>query len=155
MVQMSNNGKKVRISVIIPVYNAEPYLCDCFEALQAQIFTDFELILVNDGSQDHSLAVCKAFQTQQPEMVKVLDGPKSGISAARNRGLETASGEWIAFCDADDLPEADWLKTLYDNAVRDNADLSCCAFQDIGAHIACPAFCHALCIGHDTLQPEL
>ena len=133
MVQMSDKETKVSISVIIPVFNAEHYLCDCFEALQAQTFTDFELILINDGSQDHSLDVCKAFQAQQPGMVKVLDGQNSGISSARNRGLDAASGEWIAFCDADDVPESNWLKTLYDNAVQDKADLSCCAFQDIGA----------------------
>lgn len=133
MVQMSDEKTKIRISVIIPFFNAEHYLSECFEAIQAQTFTDFELILVNDGSQDHSLDVCKAFQAQQPDMVKVLDGQKSGISAARNRGLDAASGEWIAFCDADDLPDANWLKILYDNAVQDKADLSCCAFQDIGA----------------------
>jgi len=63
MVQMSDKETKVSISVIIPVFNAEHYLCDCFEALQAQTFTDFELILINDGSQDHSLDLIYMYLT--------------------------------------------------------------------------------------------
>ena len=61
----------------------------------------------------------------------MLDGPHQGVAVARNKALQAATGDWIAFCDADDIPEPDWLEVLYANAVRDRADLSCCAFWDI------------------------
>ena len=127
-----NNPPDIRISVIVPVYNAEARLRSTLEALAAQTFTDFELILVNDGSKDRSPEICREYQSLHPDRkIIVLDGPNQGVSRARNRGLDTAHGEWIAFCDADDQPEPCWLERMYANAIRDRADLSCCAFRDI------------------------
>ena len=127
-----NSAPDIRISVIVPVYNAEPRLGSTLDALSAQSFADFELILVNDGSKDRSPEICREYQALHPDRkITVLDGPNQGVSLARNRGLDAAQGEWIAFCDADDQPEPCWLEHLYANAVRDRADLSCCAFRDI------------------------
>lgn len=127
-----NGIPEIRISVIVPVYNAEARLRSTLDALTAQTFRDFELILVNDGSKDRSPEICREYEEQHPNRkIIVLDGPNQGVSRARNRGLDAAQGQWIAFCDADDQPEPCWLEHLHANAVRDRADLSCCAFRDI------------------------
>lgn len=127
-----NEDPVIRISVVVPVYNAEARLRSTLDALTAQSFDGFELILVNDGSKDRSPEICREYQAQHPDRkITVLDGPNQGVSRARNRGLDAAQGQWIAFCDADDQPEPCWLEHLYAQAVRDRADLSCCAFRDI------------------------
>ena len=125
------NASDIRISVIVPVFNAEDRLGLTLDALLAQTFDDFEMILVNDGSNDRSPAICREYQSRRPDRIVVLDGPNRGVSLARNRGLEAARGEWIAFCDSDDQPEPLWLERLYANALSAHADLSCCAFRDI------------------------
>ena len=121
----------LQISVIVPVFNAEKQLRACLDALLAQTFCSYELILINNGSRDRSPEICREYQTRHPGRITVLDEPNQGVSYARNRGLDAASGRWIAFCDADDQPEPGWLEQLHANAVRENADLSCCAFRDI------------------------
>ena len=121
----------ISISVIIPVFNAEKRLRLTLDAVLAQTFDSFELILVNDGSRDRSLEICREYQTRRPDRITVLDGPNQGVSLARNRGLDAARGEWIAFCDADDQPEPGWLETLHEQALRSRADLSCGAFLDV------------------------
>ena len=118
------------ISVIVPVYNAEKRLRLTLDALLAQTFDSFDLILINDGSQDRSLEICREYQTRT-DRITVLDGPNQGVSLARNRGLEAARGDWIAFCDADDQPKPGWLDHLFSQALQNHADLSCCAFRDI------------------------
>lgn len=90
-----------KLSVIVPVYNVESYLADCIKSILNQSFKDFELILVNDGSTDNSLQICKQYQ-ELDKRIKVFDKPNGGVSTARNRGLKEATGEWIYFVDADD-----------------------------------------------------
>lgn len=120
------------VSVIVPIYNAELRLRACLDSLLAQTFRDWELILVNDGSTDASLAICSEFQAAEPERIRIFTGPNGGVSVARNRGLDAARGTWVVFCDADDVAAQDWLAVLHGNAVRDKADLSFCAFRDVG-----------------------
>jgi len=110
------------ISIIIPVYNAEKYLVECVDSVLKQSFSDFELILVNDGSADGSLEICRNYAAADGR-VKVIDGKNEGVSAARNKGLSIARGEWIAFVDADDylLPNA--FCTLYERAKTTEADI--------------------------------
>ena len=129
---MNRSERKFPISVIVPVFNAEKRLRACLDALTAQTFGDWELILIDDGSQDRSAEICREYRATFPERVVLLEGPNRGVSRARNRGLDAARGDWIAFCDADDAPEPRWLELLYANAARDHADLSCCAFREIG-----------------------
>ena len=126
-----NNTSDIRISIIIPVFNAEKRLRLTLDAILAQTFDSFELILVNDGSQDASPGICREYQARNPGRITVLDGPNQGVSLARNRGLDAARGEWIAFCDADDQPEPGWLEKLLSQALKSHADLSCCAFLDV------------------------
>lgn len=113
------------ISIIVPVYNAEKYLRETIYSILNQDFHDFELILINDGSKDKSLEICNEFEQKYPQ-IRVFDQKNSGVSAARNKGLREAKGEYIAFADADDLLEEDMLSTLYNCAKEYNADVVSC-----------------------------
>ncbi len=99
------------ISVIMPVYNAESTLRRAVDSILRQTFTDFELILVNDGSKDSSLSICKEY-AQANKNIKVIDKPNGGASSARNAALDVVLGEWITFCDSDDFVDPDWLENF-------------------------------------------
>lgn len=88
-------------SFIIPVYNVEDYLAECIESVLNQSFQDYEIILVNDGSTDNSLNVCKYYQ-EKDARIKVLTKPNAGLSHTRNKGLDNAQGKYIFFLDGDD-----------------------------------------------------
>lgn len=95
-----------KISVVVPVYNAENGLRDCVRSLQAQEYSNIEIILVNDGSKDGSLKICNEL-AEKDNRIKVFDGVNQGVSCARNRGIQAATGEYIAFVDADDMVRND------------------------------------------------
>lgn len=114
------------ISVIVPVYNAEKYLRDCIESILAQTYTDFELLLINDGSTDKTGEICDDY-SHKPS-IRVLHKENGGVSSARNLGLDEAKGEWICFVDADDTIPADALET-YVNAIFDDTDLVMSKYQ--------------------------
>ena len=99
------------LSVIVPVYNAERFLERCITSLTNQTYKNLEILLVNDGSKDDSLSICRRF-AQQDDRIKVLDKPNGGASSARNLGLKHATGDYIGFCDADDFQDADTFETL-------------------------------------------
>lgn len=90
-----------KLSVIIPVYNAEVYLKECIDSVLNQSFKDFELLLINDGSTDNSGTLCDQYATVD-KRVKVFHKENGGVSAARNLGIENAKGEWLTFIDSDD-----------------------------------------------------
>lgn len=92
----------MKYSFIIPVYNCKAYLPACIESIRAAGMTDFEILMVDDGSTDGSGAVCDALAEQHPQ-VRVIHQPNGGVSAARNRGIREAKGEYILFVDADDI----------------------------------------------------
>ena len=96
------------ISVIVPVFNSEKYLNACIDSILSQTFTDFELILVNDGSKDNSGAICNEYSAKDGR-VKVIHKENGGVSSARNVGIEKASGRYITFVDSDDIIESDFL----------------------------------------------
>lgn len=100
------------ISVIIPVYNSELYLSQCIQSVLDQTFTDFELILVNDGSTDSSPSICDLY-AQLDKRIKVIHIPNSGVSNARNVGIDNALGEWIVFIDSDDFVENNYLELFH------------------------------------------
>lgn len=101
------------ISVIVPVYNAEQYLAKCIESILAQTYSNFELLLVDDGSKDGSLDCCNNY-AKQDNRIKAFTHANSGVSATRNRGIELAQGEYITFVDSDDWIRPDYLQVLYD-----------------------------------------
>lgn len=101
------------LSIIVPVYNAEKFLYRCIESILAQTYTDFELLLVNDGSIDCSLEVCEQY-IKQDKRVKIFTQENCGVSAARNTGIEHATGEFVTFVDADD-----WIEPqMYDKMMN-------------------------------------
>ena len=110
------------ISVIVPVYKVERYLNECIDSILAQTFTDFELILVDDGSPDNCPALCDAAAAKDSR-IRVIHQKNRGLSGARNAGLDAAEGEWIAFVDSDDmlLPQA--LEKAHSTAEKTGADV--------------------------------
>ncbi len=110
------------ISVIVPVYNTEKYLDRCIQSILAQTYTDFELLLINDGSTDSSGAICNKY-AEQDSRVRVFHKENGGVSSARNMGLDNAKGEWITFCDSDDWVYESWLQNFAENC--NDVDLVC------------------------------
>ena len=99
------------ISIVIPIYNAEKHLRECIESVLEQDYTEFELILVNDGSKDSSLEICKEYE-QKDNRIRVLSKENGGVSSARNLGIDNATGDYITFVDSDDLLSKGALSTM-------------------------------------------
>ena len=110
-----------KISIIIPIYNTEAYLPRCIDSILSQSFTDYELILINDGSIDNSGSICDKY-AQQDNRIKVFHQKNGGLSSARNTGLDHAQGEWIYFVDSDDELKPDGLQTLV-NCISEDVDM--------------------------------
>lgn len=100
-----------KISVIVPVYNTEQYLHRCIDSILAQTFTDFELLLIDDGSKDSSGKICDEYAAKDSR-VRVFHKENGGVSSARNLGLDNVQGEWITFVDSDDWLESKGLELL-------------------------------------------
>lgn len=110
-----------QISIIIPVYNAEPYLCQCIDSVIAQTFKDWEMMLVNDGSLDGSLSICQGYAAKD-DRIKIIDKSNGGPSSARNRGLDEVQGEYVYFLDADDWIEKNFLEAFFSR--NDNGNIN-------------------------------
>ena len=116
------------ISVIVPVYRVEPYLHQCVDSILAQPFTDFELILVDDGSPDNCGKICDTYAEQDPR-VRVIHQENGGLSAARNAGIDAANGAYLTFIDSDDMISETYLKKLYQAIGEGNPDIVICDMQ--------------------------
>ena len=121
-----------KISIISTVYNTGPYLRPAVESILAQTFTDFELLLVDDGSHDGSAAVCDAL-AQEDARIRVFHQPNGGPAHARNTGLDNARGDYIGMVDSDDLIEPTMFATLYSAVQVDGVRLAACAGDCIDA----------------------
>ena len=119
---------KPLVSVIIPVYNAEKFLDGTLASVRNQTLSDIEIICVNDGSTDGSATVLSDFAAADGRF-KIIEQANRGGSAARNRGLDSAVGEYIAFLDNDDVYHPQYLEILYNNLCKVSADVSCCAYR--------------------------
>lgn len=113
------------ISVIVPVYNVGKYLVRCVDSILAQTFTDLEIILVDDGSTDNSGVLCDAY-TARDKRIRVVHKTNGGAGSARNMGLQMARGEYIGFIDGDDYIDIDMYEYLYNNIVKEKADVAMC-----------------------------
>lgn len=122
-----------KISIIVPVYNAEKYLHRCIDSILAQTYTDFELLLINDGSKDNSGFICDEYKDKDTR-IRVFHKENGGVSSARNLGLDNAKGEWISWVDSDDYIDSTMLDKLYKSAVIDNADITYCNFYMVWKH---------------------
>ena len=116
--------KKTAISIIIPIFNTEKYLIDCFSSIRNQSFTNFEVLLIDDCSTDNSARICKTYCDQDNRFRYMAHKRRQGSGPARNLGLEIASGKYAIFCDSDDAYTPNALALLYNAAERDNADIA-------------------------------
>ena len=118
------------VSVIVPVYKVEYVVKNCIESILNQIFTDFELILVDDGSPDNSGRICDEYAKKDHRVI-VIHKENGGVSSARNVGIDKAKGKYICFVDSDDYVSKDYLKTLIDVEENNNADNIWCYFKTV------------------------
>lgn len=114
-----------KVSVIIPVYNVEEYLRECLDSVVNQTLKDIEIICVNDGSTDNSLAILNEYE-QKDCRVKIIDKKNEGAGPARNVGMKISTGDYLIFFDADDCMKNDALEVLYANVTETNSDISLC-----------------------------
>lgn len=116
------NDMEIAISVVVPVYNSEKYLPRCIESILSQSFSDFELILVNDGSCDSSGGICDAY-AQKDARIRVIHKQNAGVSAARNDGIDAARGMYLTFIDSDDYVEPDFLEYALHDIQQNSVDM--------------------------------
>lgn len=112
-----------KLSIIVPVYNVEKYLPKCLESLIKQTLKDIEIICVNDGSMDNSLAILKEFASKDSR-IKIIDNQHQGVAKTRNTGIEQSTGEYIGFVDSDDYIDIDFFEKLYNSATKSNSDIA-------------------------------
>lgn len=110
------------ISVIIPIYNVEKYLDQCIQSIISQTYSELEIILVNDGSTDHSLQICREYEKKDAR-IKLIDKENNGLVSARKAGLQIASGEYASYVDGDDWVEPDFYEQMLDNMIENKTDL--------------------------------
>lgn len=118
------------ISVIVPVYRVEKYIHKCVDSILSQTFSDFEVILVDDGSPDACGDICEAY-ADQDSRVRVIHKQNGGLSDARNAGIPYAVGEYVIFIDSDDYVEHDMFEYMYQNVRRANADMATCGIYEV------------------------
>lgn len=119
--------KNIKVSVIVPVYNVEPFLRKCLDSIESQTYTNWEAILVDDGSKDMSGHICNEY-AEKDNKFKVIHQKNGGLSAARNTGLFVASGEYIAFLDSDDYYMPEMLEMLVTLVQTTRKDICMCGF---------------------------
>lgn len=116
-----------KISVIVPIYNISNYLNRIILCLINQTYKNLEIILIDDGSTDDSGKICDEFK-KKDNRIKVIHQKNSGVSVARNRGIEVSTGEYIGFVDSDDYISLEMYEVLYNNLIKTNSDVSVCSY---------------------------
>lgn len=117
----------MKVSIIVPIYNAEKSVAKMLDSLRKQTLTDFEVIMIDDGSTDKSSAICDEYQLKDKRF-KTIHKRNEGVSAARQMGINQACGEYVIHADADDWVESNMLESLYYEAIKTNADIVFCDF---------------------------
>ena len=115
-------SEKVSISIIMPIYNVQENLEEAIQSVEKSSFSDYELLLIDDGSTDNSSYICQKF-AEKNEKIKYIPKENGGVASARNKGLEIAKGEYVAFLDADDRLSENMLEKMYIAATNTNADV--------------------------------
>ena len=116
-----------KISVVIPVYNVEKYLANCLDSVTNQTYQNLEIICIDDGSTDNSPQILKTFAAKDKRIISIMQKNK-GVSAARNAGLQKASGDYIAFIDSDDFVHPQFLEVMLHLLMKNEADVAFCGF---------------------------
>ena len=134
MEQMVQGDKKIRVSVIIPVYQVENYLERAVDSVIAQTLEEKEIILVDDGSQDASGQICDRYAREYPDLIRVIHKENQGLGLARNTGVLAAVGDYVAFVDSDDTLRKGAVQALLSKAMETNADIVQGGFVNITGH---------------------
>ena len=121
----------VKVSVIIPVYNVEPYLKQCMDSVVGQTLKEIEIICVDDGSTDGSLDILREYAAED-NRIQIIEQKNAGAGAARNNGMRHATGKYLSFLDSDDFFEPRMLEKAYDLAEKDQADFVAYKSDQIG-----------------------
>ena len=121
---------KPLISVIVPVYNGEKFICQCIDSITNQTLKDIEILIINDGSKDNTLKVIESI-AKNDSRIKILNQKNSGVSAARNNGISNSLGEYIAFVDSDDYIDKTMCEKMYKKAEEFNSDIVICNVNDV------------------------
>lgn len=121
----------MKVSVVVPVYNVEPYLDKCLNSLLNQSFEDFEVIIVNDGSPDKSALIIEKYVELNSKVFKSFTKKNGGLSDARNYGLKHVKGKYVTFVDSDDYVEKDYLRKLYNKIEGEDLDIVACNINEI------------------------
>ena len=127
-----------KVSIIIPIYNAEKYLYRCLQSILSQKYNDWEAILVNDGSTDASLEICNSFLNNAELKFRLISQPNSGVSVARNEGLSHASGEYVMFLDSDDYMLPEMCEIMVNALETKNADIVVCGTTETWGELWAP-----------------
>ena len=114
-----------KVSVIVAAYNIEKYIARCLDSILNQTYKNLEIIVVNDGSSDNTGEIIDKY-SEKDIRIKVIHKENSGVSSARNKGLDMSTGDYIGFVDGDDTLETDMYELLVSNAIKNNADISHC-----------------------------
>lgn len=119
---------KELISVLLPAYNVGEYIGICLDSILQQTYSNYEVIIVNDGSTDDTLAICQAY-AQRDSRIHLFSQENAGVSSARNHCLSQAKGEFVAFIDPDDYVKKDYLQTLLNMQHKTSADIIACDYN--------------------------
>lgn len=122
---------KIKVSVIVPVYNVEKFIDKCLNSLVNQTLKEIEIIVVNDGTKDNSQKIIDKYVKKYPDKIKSYIKENGGQGSARNYGLEKANGEYIGYVDSDDFVEKDMYKKLYNKAKENNYDIVVCGNYNV------------------------
>ena len=142
------------VSIIMPAKNSGAYIRRCIESVLSQKFTDWELLIINDGSTDDTVVTAMSF-SKDDERIRVFDSKGKGVSAARNYGMELSTGDHIAFIDSDDSVDPEYLSVLVELAEKENADISQCSLYyryDNGTLVQEKETADAVFTGHDKIM---
>ena len=119
-----------KVSVLVPIYNAEKYIGRCIESILNQTYKELEIVLIEDGSKDNSLNIIKEYG-KKDKRIKIIPIENNGVADARNKAVENATGEYLTFVDSDDYIEKDYIETLYNNLQKYKADIAVCNCTNI------------------------
>lgn len=120
------NSVNKEISVIIPCFNCSKYIGETLESLENQVFKNFVVICVNDGSTDNTLDILREWEAKGTLDIKIISQENGGVSKARNEGIKASNTKYIAFCDSDDIYSEFFLSSLYEAIEKNNADAAYC-----------------------------
>ncbi|MCI6430582.1 MAG: glycosyltransferase [Lachnospiraceae bacterium] len=117
------------VSVIVPAYNVEMFIGRCLDSILAQTYSNIEIVVVDDGSIDHTSDICDDYRRKYPHQVRVFHVPNGGVIKARKLGMIESKGKWIGFVDGDDIIEPEMYEKLLANALQHHVDISHCGYQ--------------------------